>query len=40
MWLRMSEYDEEGRNQQAVHSIMACQEQMPGGSIVGITNME
>ena len=30
MRLRMSENDGEGRNQQAVHSITACQEQMPG----------
>jgi hypothetical protein len=36
----MSEYDDEGRNQQAVHSITVCQEQMPGQSIAGITNTE
>ena len=37
---RMSEYDGEGRNQQAVHSITVCQEQMPRWSIAGITNTE
>jgi hypothetical protein len=42
MWLRLIEYDGEGRNQQAVHtSVTACQEQMPGWWIVGgITNTE
>ena len=40
MRLRMSEYDGEERNQQAVHSITVCQEQMPGWSIAGITNTE
>ena len=38
--LRRSEYDGEGRNQQAVHSITVCQEQMPGWSIAGIKNTE
>ena len=40
--IRMSEYDGEGRNQQAVHSITVCQEQMtmPRWSIAGITNTE
>ena len=38
--IRMSEYDGEGRNQQAVHSITVCQEQMPGWSIAGIKNIE
>ena len=40
MQLRRSEYDEEERNQQGVHSIMVCQEQMPGWSIAGIKNTE
>ena len=40
MRLRRSEYDGEGRNQQAVHSITVCQEQMPRWSIAGITNTE
>ena len=38
--IRMSEYDGEGWNQQAVHSITVCQEQMPRWSIAGITNTE
>ena len=40
MRLRRSEYDGEGRNQQAVHSITACQDQMPpqDDQLLGLRN--